>query len=360
MADDRTQEVWLSAAQCARRIGLTVRALRIYEAAGLLAPRRTEKNWRLYGIRELARLNEILTLKRLGLTLDQISQLLRGQAPDLERVVSVQRSVLREQLTRVQHSLALVDNLQTKIAAGEILSTDDLLTLAKDHSMTDTTSNTIAWRRYEQMRPRTERMIDRALYDDYAGHYQLDTVVVTIRQEDGRLFARVTGQVELEIFPEDVDRFFYKAVPAQITFSRDTDGAVTGLTLHQDGHEQMAGRVDEGTVRALEQTLAHRITEKRPVQDSRLLVEDLVRQHQQGKPNYEKMSPPLAAIAREQAEIIRGELQRLGPMTDITFKGVTDEGWDVYDVSFESGRQEWSFSLAADGRFNGILVRKLT
>lgn len=48
-----------------------VRALRIYKAAGLLAPRRTENNWRLYGAQDLARLTEILTLKRLGLTLEQ-------------------------------------------------------------------------------------------------------------------------------------------------------------------------------------------------------------------------------------------------------------------------------------------------
>lgn len=360
MAENKTKEIWLTAAQCARRIGLTVRALRIYEAAGLLSPRRTDKNWRLYGPQDLARLTEILTLKRLGMTLEQISRLLRGQSTDLERVLSVQARALQEQLSRVQHSLTLVDSLRTKLAAGDILSTEDLLTLAKDTSMTDTSPNAIAWRRYEQMRPRTERQIDPLLYADYAGHYLLGTVAFTIRQADSRLYARVTGQAELEIFPEDMDRFFYKAVPAQIVFTRDADGKVTALTLHQDGHEQVALRVGEDVVSALEQTLADRIKEKRPVPDSRLLVEALVHQHQRGEPDYAKMSPPLAAIAREQAEAISAELQRLGPMTDIAFKGVTDQGWDVYDVSFENGRQEWSFSLAADGRFDGIFIRRLT
>jgi hypothetical protein len=75
-------------------------------------------------------------------------------------------------------------------------------------------------------------------------------------------------------------------------------------------------------------------------------------------PPFHRLSPPLAALAREQAEIIRGELNRLGPLHEITFKAVTDEGWDVLDVSFERGRQEWSFSLAADGRFNGIIFRR--
>ncbi|MBA4797529.1 MerR family transcriptional regulator [Rhizobium rosettiformans] len=358
MAGQTTKDTWLTAAQCAKRAGLTVRALRIYEAAGLLAPRRTEKNWRLYGAHDLARLTEILTLKRLGLTLEQISRLLAGQATDLERVLSVQSSALREQMARVQQSLGLIDHMQTKMATGEILSTDDLLALAKDQSMTETTSETIAWRRYEQMRPRTERAIDSRLYADYAGHYRLDTVVFTIRHEGHRLFARVTGQVELELFAEEVDRFFYKAVPAQISFIRNAAGMVTALTLHQNGHEETAERVDIGAAATLEATLAARIRDKRPVENSRVLLQELVHQHQQGEPDYAKMTPPLAAIAREQAEIIRGELQRLGALKDMTFKGVTDDGWDVYDVDFEKGRQEWSFSLAADGRFDGILFRR--
>ncbi|MBB5277685.1 DNA-binding transcriptional MerR regulator [Rhizobium rosettiformans] len=358
MAGQSTKDTWLTAAQCAKRARLTVRALRIYEAAGLLAPRRTEKNWRLYGAHDLARLTEILTLKRLGLTLEQISRLLAGQATDLERVLSVQSSALREQMARVRQSLSLIDHMQTKIAIGEILSTDDLLALAKDQSMTETTSETIAWRRYEQMRPRTERAIDGRLYADYAGHYRLDTVVFTIRHEDHRLFARVTGQVELELFAEEVDRFFYKAVPAQISFIRNAAGMVTALTLHQNGHEETAERMDIGAAATLEATLAARIREKRPVENSRVLLQELVHQHQQGEPDYAKMTPPLAAIAREQAEIIQGELQRLGALKHMTFKGVTDDGWDVYDVDFEKGRQEWSFSLAADGRFDGILFRR--
>lgn len=358
MASQTTKDTWLTAAQCAKRAGLTVRALRIYEAAGLLAPRRTEKNWRLYGAHDLARLTEILALKRLGLTLEQISRLLAGQATDLERVLSVQSSALREQMARVHQSLSLIDHMQTKIATGEILSTDDLLALAKDQSMTETTSEAIAWRRYEQMRPRTERAIDGRLYADYAGHYRLDTVVFTIRHEGHRLFARVTGQVELELFAEEVDRFFYKAVPAQISFIRNAAGMVTALTLHQNGHEETAERVDIGAAATLEATLAARIREKRPVENSRVLLQELVHQHQQGEPDYAKMTPPLAAIAREQAEIILDELQRLGALKDMTFKGVTDDGWDVYDVDFEKGRQEWSFSLAADGKFDGILFRR--
>ena len=54
--------VSLSAAECARRTGLTVRALRVYERHGLIEPARSGKGWRCYGPKELQRLNVIVTL----------------------------------------------------------------------------------------------------------------------------------------------------------------------------------------------------------------------------------------------------------------------------------------------------------
>jgi hypothetical protein len=179
--------------------------------------------------------------------------------------------------------------------------------------------------------------------------------VVSLR--DGRLFTRLTGQPELEIFAEDVDRFFYKAVQAQITFTRDEGGTVTGLVLHQNGYELEASRMDERAATDLEEALAARIRDKQPVENSRALLERVIEQHQRGEPDYERMSPPLAAAAREQSAMIKADLDRMGPLRDISFKGVTAEGWDVYDVTFENGNLEWSFALAADGRFGGMFIR---
>jgi hypothetical protein len=69
------------------------------------------------------------------------------------------------------------------------------------------------------------------------------------------------------------------------------------------------------------------------------------------------MSPLLAQAASEQIDVIKADLARLGPLRDISFKGVSAEGWDVYDVMFEEGELEWRFTLAADGKFAGILIR---
>jgi hypothetical protein len=160
-------------------------------------------------------------LKRLGLSLQHIARLLAGQAADLDSMLSMQNLALHEQLGRTQRSLAIVEALRAKLASGDLLSIDELLKLAKDTNMTEISSDTIAWRRYEQARPQTEQKIDPDLYVDYDGYYLLDTLAYVITLRDGRLFSRLTGQAELEIFPEDVDRFFYKAVQAQLTFTRD-------------------------------------------------------------------------------------------------------------------------------------------
>jgi DNA-binding transcriptional MerR regulator len=357
MGSDSNEKIWFTAAQCAKRIGITVRALRLYEQTGLIRPRRTEKNWRLYGAHEVARLSEILALKRLGLSLQEIARLLAGQTTDLDRMLAMQNLTLQEQLGRTQRSLATVDALRAKIAMGDLLSIDELLKLAKDTNMTDTSSDAIAWRRYEQARPRTEQKIDPALYVEYAGSYLLDTLGYVITLRDGRLFSRLTGQPELEIFPEDVDRFFYKAVEAQLTFSRDDEGVVSGLVLHQNGYEQAAPRVEESAVADLEEALADRVKNRRPVENSEALLVRIIDQHQRGEPDFDQMTPPLATAAREQSATIQADLERMGPLQEISFKGVSAEGWDVYDVRFDNGDLEWRFSLAADGKFNGIFIR---
>ena len=40
----------------------------MYERHGLIKPKRTGKDWRLYGANEMTRLNEVLALKTLGLS----------------------------------------------------------------------------------------------------------------------------------------------------------------------------------------------------------------------------------------------------------------------------------------------------
>src|SRR5882762_5345997 len=58
--------------------GVTVKALHHYERRGLLAPRRSRAGYRRYTVRDLARLDRILALKSLGLSLKQIATVAEG------------------------------------------------------------------------------------------------------------------------------------------------------------------------------------------------------------------------------------------------------------------------------------------
>lgn len=65
---------------------------------------------------------------------------------------------------------------------------------------------------------------------------------ITVFAQDGRLMTQATGQGAAEIFPEAEDRFFLTAIDAQVAFQRDESGAVTGLTLFQNGREFPAAK----------------------------------------------------------------------------------------------------------------------
>ncbi len=146
----------LSAAECADRLGLTIRALKVYEDRGLITPRRTEKKWRLYGAVEIARLTEIMALRRLGLSLTRITEMLAGTAPALGQTLAVQQSAFLDLRGRVEHSLSLIDAALQKIEHGDALSIDELAMLARKTEMTGLSPDAVAWNRYEQTRPRRE------------------------------------------------------------------------------------------------------------------------------------------------------------------------------------------------------------
>lgn len=359
--DARVRNTWLTAAECAQRIGLTVRALRVYEQHGLITPRRTGKGWRLYGADEVARLSEVLILKSLGLSLSHIAELLAGRSTDLRKLLDVQRGALNEARQRTERALATLDAVQTKVVAGVEVSIDDLIKLAKESNMADATQDAIAWRRYEQARPRTEVQIDKAVYADYLGVYELgdDGIYYFVSAKDERLFVRVMGQVDIEVFPESETQFFMKVLPVQVTFLRDADDKVNNLIHHQGGAETKAVRTDPAVAAKAEAEMERRKREKIPQPDSEETLLRVIEQHMRGEPDYEAMSPLLAALARAQKEIVTGELKAVGPLQSLTFRGVGQSGTDVYDAKFEHADMEWGLFVGRNGKINTLYFRRL-
>jgi len=133
-----------SPAETAKRLGVTVKALRLYEQRGLVKPLRTQSDWRTYGPDQIARLHQIVALKRLGLPLARIGELLAWphDGPHaLDRVLDLQERVLARESVRLGHALDIVRRARARLAAGEALSVDDLATLTKETTMTGKASD---------------------------------------------------------------------------------------------------------------------------------------------------------------------------------------------------------------------------
>ena len=62
--------------EAARRTGLTMRAVRLYEAQGLVTPRRDDADVRFYDREALSRLEHIAFLRRCGFSLKEIAGVL--------------------------------------------------------------------------------------------------------------------------------------------------------------------------------------------------------------------------------------------------------------------------------------------
>jgi len=81
--------------------------------------------------------------------------------------------------------------------------------------------------------------------DAYVGKYQLDPqIMFTIAKDGAQLNAQLTGQPAVPIYADKPDHFFYKIVDAQLDFERDGVGKVTSLTLHQNGRDMKAPRIE--------------------------------------------------------------------------------------------------------------------
>jgi D-alanyl-D-alanine-carboxypeptidase/D-alanyl-D-alanine-endopeptidase len=76
----------------------------------------------------------------------------------------------------------------------------------------------------------------------YPGVYELDrNSRITVLLRDGRLYVNLTGQPFMRVFAKTQDRFFYKAVAAEIAFNRNED-VIQSLSLFQNGNEITAQR----------------------------------------------------------------------------------------------------------------------
>lgn len=121
----------------AARLGVSSKALRVYEREGLVAPGRSAAGWRAYGPAQAARLHQIMALRGLGLSLKQIRALLVDDKASLADVLVLQRDSLAAQRGKLDAAIALLGVALLALEAGRDLTLDDLTHLTQETIMTD-------------------------------------------------------------------------------------------------------------------------------------------------------------------------------------------------------------------------------
>ena len=119
--------------ELAARTGLTVRTLHHYDAIGLLSPsgRRTESahgsGHRLYTAADVARLHQIVCLKQLGFSLEQVKEYMTRADYDPRKVVRLHLAKVRQQTAELTELGDKLEALATALGAADEVSPDTFL-----------------------------------------------------------------------------------------------------------------------------------------------------------------------------------------------------------------------------------------
>jgi MerR family transcriptional regulator, thiopeptide resistance regulator len=112
----------------ARRTGLTVRTLHHYDEIDLLRPSlRTEAGYRLYTADDLARLQQVLSLRQLGFSLEQVRDCLNGRGFSPLEVIRLHLERLREQIEMQRGLCERLEALANHFRAAEKVSADEFI-----------------------------------------------------------------------------------------------------------------------------------------------------------------------------------------------------------------------------------------
>ena len=109
---------FMTVGEVAKKMGVTVRTLQYYDKKGLLSPSaESEGGRRLYTDKDLIRLHQIISLKSLGFSLDDIKErLISLETPaDVANALTEQADDIRQKIEQLQASLSAIEQLKAEV-----------------------------------------------------------------------------------------------------------------------------------------------------------------------------------------------------------------------------------------------------
>ncbi len=243
--------------------------------------------------------------------------------------------------------------IMTNSDSGGQLATEILRTIAYEYKWPDFAPHEINHK---------EITVSSDILAKYVGVYSMAPGVnMTITLADGQLISQMSRQGKVPLFAESETMFFPKVVDAEIEFPRDDKkGPASQLILHQNGRDMTAKRLDDAEAKKVADAAAafdKRFKDQTPAPGSEDALRRMLEELRLGKPNYDLLSPGLAAATRQQLPQLQSMIVGMGPLQSVSFKGVGPGGADIYQVKFEKGSLDYRIWLGPDGKIESANVR---
>lgn len=128
----------LKVGELADRTGVSVRTLHYYEEVGLLSPaHRTSAGYRLFGLEEVERLQQIRSLVQLGLSLDEVKDLLGRPEFSPQRVLQLHIARLDEAIKVQARLRSRLADIALRLSSSGRVPVDDFLDAIKETTMSE-------------------------------------------------------------------------------------------------------------------------------------------------------------------------------------------------------------------------------
>jgi bla regulator protein blaR1 len=138
----------------------------------------------------------------------------------------------------------------------------------------------------------------------------------------------------------------------KVQYERGTDEVT--IRLAPDGRVSRLS-FDEWRSSPQQDALAERFQQQRPGAGSEDALRRFIDAVRTGQPNYDDLSPGMAAVVRQQVASLQLGVESFGPLHSITFDRVAPNGWDVFSVRFENAVIACSIELRQDGKVTGLV-----
>lgn len=122
----------LKISEFAKKAGVTVKTLLHYDKVGILKPSdKTDCGYRIYSNDDLLRLQQILTLKFIGLSLVEIKAILNENKDNLSKLIYMQKEALNFKRCQIETVINALNKAEEQIQKNGSVSVDSLIDIIR-------------------------------------------------------------------------------------------------------------------------------------------------------------------------------------------------------------------------------------